>query len=108
MKSVAVFVLFAFLGQFLLAGCAFAPAAPVYGGLLTNGTRGPVAGVDNSVRPQKKGVSIAEAILFYAYGDASIVAAMREGNIQKVHHVDCEVFTILGLYATYKTIVYGE
>ena len=37
-----------------------------------------------------------------------LVAAMKEGNITKVHHVDSETFSVLGVYARYKTIVYGE
>ncbi len=41
-------------------------------------------------------------------GDASISAAMAEGGITKIHHVDSKVFQVLGLYAKYETIVYGE
>jgi len=70
--------------------------------------KGPVCMGDPSVQALKKGVSEASAIVFFASGDASIDSAMKAGNITKVHHVDCETFSILGLYATYKTIVYGE
>jgi len=44
----------------------------------------------------------------YATGDASISAAMRNGKITRIHHVDHETFSILGVYAKYTTIVYGE
>ncbi|MEO0087670.1 MAG: TRL-like family protein [candidate division WOR-3 bacterium] len=41
-------------------------------------------------------------------GDASIKAAMENGGIRKIHHIDYQVTNILGIIATYKTIVYGE
>lgn len=43
-----------------------------------------------------------------ATGDASIDAAMKNGGIKKVHHVDWEANNILGIIGTYKIIVYGE
>lgn len=43
-----------------------------------------------------------------ATGDASLEAAMRESGIKKIHHVDQEVTSILGLWSTYTIIVYGE
>ncbi|MGQ9707894.1 MAG: TRL-like family protein [bacterium] len=43
-----------------------------------------------------------------ATGDASLDAAMKQGGITKVHHVDQEVTSILGLWSTYTIIVYGE
>jgi len=41
-------------------------------------------------------------------GDASIQAAMQNGGITKIHHVDYKVTSVLGVYATYTTVVYGE
>lgn len=41
-------------------------------------------------------------------GDASIEAAMKNGGITKIHHIDFEVKNILFLIATYSTVVYGE
>uniref|UniRef100_A0A7C1SG71 TRL-like protein family n=1 Tax=candidate division WOR-3 bacterium TaxID=2052148 RepID=A0A7C1SG71_UNCW3 len=43
-----------------------------------------------------------------ATGDASLEAAMKQGGISKVHHIDQEVTSILGLWSTYTIIVYGE
>ena len=43
-----------------------------------------------------------------ALGDASIAAAMRNGRITKVHHVDWDVVSYAGVYAKYRVIVYGE
>ena len=92
----------------LVAGCAVTQTAPTYGGLVTANVKGPVAGVDNSVGMSKVGTATSQAIVFFAQGDASIKAAMEAGGITKVHHVDCEAFSVLGVYATYKTVVYGE
>jgi hypothetical protein len=33
---------------------------------------------------------------------------MRNGGITRIHHVDHETSNILGVYAKYTTIVYGE
>ncbi|MBW2644830.1 MAG: TRL-like family protein [Deltaproteobacteria bacterium] len=43
-----------------------------------------------------------------AIGDASIEAAMKNGGIKKIHHVDWDAKNILGLFGQYKTTVYGE
>jgi len=64
--------------------------------------------VDNSVRPVKKGVASSKAILLFNTGDASIGAAMREGGLSKIHHVDYDVTNILYLYNEITTTVYGE
>ena len=60
------------------------------------------------VKPSKVGTAEARGIVLYATGDCSLGTAMKNGGITKVHHVDYEVFTILGLYSKTKTIVYGE
>jgi hypothetical protein len=41
-------------------------------------------------------------------GDASLDAAMRAGGITKLHHVDTQITSILGIITTYKLIVFGE
>jgi hypothetical protein len=92
----------------LIAGCAMPQTSPTYGGVVTTNVGGPVAGVDNAVGMSKMGTAESTAIVFFASGDASIKAAMEQGGLTKVHHVDCEVFSVLGLYSKYKTIVYGE
>ncbi|PYN11407.1 MAG: protein trl [Candidatus Rokuibacteriota bacterium] len=47
-------------------------------------------------------------IVVFATGDASISAAAKNGGITRIHHVDHETMNILGFYAKYTTIVYGE
>jgi hypothetical protein len=41
-------------------------------------------------------------------GDISIEAAMKNGKITKIHHVDMKTECVLGLYAKKTIIVYGE
>lgn len=64
--------------------------------------------IDNSVKPEKMGVAKASGIICFCEGDASIKAAMENGGIKKIHHVDYKVKNILGIVADYTTIVYGE
>jgi hypothetical protein len=55
------------------------------------------------------GTSVATSILgLIATGDASIEAAAKAGGISKIHHVDYQAMSILGLYSTFTTVVYGE
>ena len=64
--------------------------------------------IDNSVKPEKMGVAKASGIICFCEGDASIKAAMENGGIKKIHHVDYKVKNILGIVADFTTIVYGE
>lgn len=89
-----------------LSGCAHG-LSPVIGGLITN-TKGPVSGVDNNVECSKQGVAECQGIICVAIGDASIETAMKNGGITKIHHVDHQTLSVLGIYANYKTVVYGE
>ena len=88
----------------MLAGCA--AVTPMNGCLYTS-LKGPVA-VGDAGSASKTGTAKATAIIGIATGDASIEAAMQNGGITKVHHVDTQVMNILGIYATYTTVVYGE
>ena len=97
----------ALIGIVALTGCTMANG-PVIGGLVTVDQKGPGSVGDIRAGATKVGMAQAEGILGVAYGDASISTAMKEGNITKVHHVDCETFSVLGVYARNKTIVYGE
>ena len=64
--------------------------------------------VDNDVKPAKTGVAKATGLICFCEGDVTIKAAMENGGIKKVHHVDYKVKNILGIIADYTTIVYGE
>jgi hypothetical protein len=90
----------------LLTGCAAIGHAPVTAPITIN-ERGPVS-VGTAAGSAKVGRATAVGILVVAFGDASISAAMSNGGITRVHHVDHETLNILGAYAKYTTIVYGE
>jgi len=64
--------------------------------------------IDNSVKPEKKGVATASGIILYVDGDASLKAAMDNGGIKKIHHVDYKVKNIFGIVGSTTTIVWGE
>jgi hypothetical protein len=105
MKRVGRRLLFAVPCAVILAGCAIAHG-PVTAAV-TLDMKGPVS-VGPAAGSAKIGRSDAWGILVYSTGDASISAAMRNGGITRVHHVDQETTNILGLYAKYITVVYGE
>ena len=88
----------------LLAGCA--AVTPMTGTLYVD-MKGPVA-VGSASGAEKMGTAKATAIICIVTGDASIETAMKNGGITKVHHVDSQVKNILGIYAEYTTVVYGE
>lgn len=89
----------------VVAGCAIAHG-PVTAAI-TIEERGPVS-AGPAAGHSKVGRSEAQGILFYATGDASISAAMKNGGITRIHHVDHVTSNYFGVYATYQTIVYGE
>jgi TRL-like protein family len=89
----------------LLAGCALGHGpvvAPV-----TIDLKGPVS-AGPAMTGSKVGRAEAWGIVVFATGDASISAAAKNGGINRIHHVDHETMNILGIYAKYTTIVYGE
>ncbi len=90
----------------LFSGCA---GLGMYGGLYTDVTL-PVPAVGTfSGRYNKVGTASATSILgLVATGDASITAAARKAGITKIHHVDAETQSILGIITTYTIKVYGQ
>jgi hypothetical protein len=90
----------------VLTGCSAVGHAPVTA-LVTLNEKGPVSAGPAATSP-KVGRASAWGILVFATGDASISAAMSNGGIARVHHVDHETLNILGIYAKYTTVVYGE
>ncbi|MGB9741741.1 MAG: TRL-like family protein [candidate division WOR-3 bacterium] len=94
----------------MLVGCV--PGFYTVGTLYTS-VRTPAAAVayygptaNQSAKVSK--VTATNILGIIATGDASLEAAMKQGGITKVHHVDQEVTSILGLWSTYTIIVYGE
>ncbi|MBS3758205.1 MAG: TRL-like family protein [Desulfobacterales bacterium] len=89
----------------MMVGCA--TSVPI-GGIYTK-VKLPVDGEYAMSEATKVGTAECTSILnMVATGDASIQAAMENGNISKIHHVDWDVENILGVYGVYTVTVYGE
>ena len=56
----------------------------------------------------KVGIAEATGIIGFGSGDVSIKAAMEDGGITKIHHVDYKSTNVLGVYSKLKVMVYGE
>ena len=90
----------------LMTGCAVGNG-PVFAPVTFN-MKGPVSAGPATTSP-KTGRADAFGIVMFATGDASISAAASNGGITRIHHVDFETMSILGIYAeVHTTIVYGE
>ena len=65
---------------------------------------------DKDAQAMKTGESQNMSFLgLFAFGDGGIDAAMKQGGITKVHHVDHTVFSFLwGLWLQNTTVVHGE
>ncbi len=63
------------------------------------------ANVPATKKGQAQCVSVLGAI---ATGNCGVKEAQQNGNIRQVHHVDFHIKNILGVYAEYTTIVYGQ
>ena len=88
-------------------GCAAMALSPVTGFVYTDVKYGLEVGTNT--RSTKVGTAECKSILgLIAIGDASIKAACLNAGITKIHHIDIKVKSILGFYATYTIIVYGE
>lgn len=91
-----------------ITGCGVVPNnAPITAAIMLDSVQSANI-MDNSVRPVKKGLARVQGIVLFTDGDASIRAAMRNGGITKVHHVDYVTKNILFLYVEQTTIVWGE
>jgi hypothetical protein len=91
----------------VLSGCAVAHA-PVNGFLYSHVTA-PVGVTGSADKPTKVGRAHVRSIFgLYAYGDASIETAAKNGGITKIHHVDHETQSYFGVLADYTVVVYGN
>ena len=92
----------------LATGCVMPKSEAIFAPLTLDVGNPDTAFIDNSVKPAKSGVAKASGIILFCEGDASIKAAMDNGGIKKIHHVDYKTKNILGIIGEYTTIVYGE
>ncbi|MEO0225862.1 MAG: TRL-like family protein [candidate division WOR-3 bacterium] len=98
------------LAIFIFGGCAAAvfttPAYPV-GGVYTE-ISGPVTATGNTGYSKVGTAEFVSVFGILAFGDASIKTAMRNGEITQIHHIDYKMTNVLGIYAKYTVMVYGE
>ena len=83
-------------------------ASPAFAGIVVDNKAPGAYGVDNGVKPAKIGTATSKGIVLFTTGDNSIKAAMENGGIKKIHHVDFDVMNVFNLYSKVTTIVYGE
>ena len=108
MKKKMIRLAMAGMVDFGMSSCAsmtFSPAG--MGALYTNvKTDGHVT---SNQCGTKVGTATATNILGWVLtGDASVETAAKSAGITKISHIDREHSSILGIYGTYKVIVYGE
>jgi hypothetical protein len=106
MKIVSTCLMLFGVSIFLLSGCAMVQT-PVNGLLVTSLTA-PITATDNQVSSKVGNASCTSILGIVAFGDCSINAAARNGNISKIHHVDHGATSVLGIYSSFETHVYGE
>ena len=95
----------AVLAAMLFTSCASTTPC----GVLFTNVRLPMATGNAPEASAKMGVSVSHSVLnLIATGDSSITAACANGGVKKIHHVDWEASSFLGLYSTYKCVVWGE
>lgn len=109
MKNTITLVLVAVAAITLCSSCAHvmtpfqAMPGVLFSEIYTPGfaTAGPVGSAS--------GMSSSESYVgLFARGDASIDAAVKQGGLTKITHVDYKAFSVLGVYARLETYVYGE
>ncbi len=90
------------------SGCVYVTPANSITAPIALDVQCPAGSVDNDVKPAKMGTATASGIILFCEGDASLKAAMDNGGIKKVHHVDYKTKNILGIVSSATTIVWGE
>ncbi|HZL99867.1 MAG TPA: TRL-like family protein [Planctomycetota bacterium] len=94
------------LAAALLPACVATPVGP---GLIYTGVKAPLEATASDAPFSKSGRAKASQVLgLFAFGDASIQAAVAAGGIKVIHHVDYESFTVLGVYSSFEVTVYGD
>ena len=107
-KLSAALVACLLLGSVSMIGCITAPVVPPLG-LIYSGVDAPLS-IQGGQTGSKRGVAQVTSILgLVAWGDGSIRAAARQGNITEVKLVDYEFKNVLfGIYQRYTTVAYGD
>ena len=99
--------LFAFAFAVLMLSSCGVVKSPLAGGLYTDVKDG--MAVTANAGSSKVGTAEAKSYLcLVATGDASIQTAAKSAGITRIHHVDYQSKSYLGIYSTYTIVVYGE
>ena len=90
-----------------LSSCAPMGTKAGMGSLYTNVAEGEM--VTANAVGSKVGTATSTNILgLVVMGDASINTAAKAAGIRKISHVDCQKSNLLGIFSSYKIVVYGE
>jgi hypothetical protein len=118
MKQITGIAFILLMGGILMltSGCATNayPGGPTVAGIVYTEITSPAqylsVALDKDAQPLRKGEASNMAFLgLFAFGDAGVDAAMKDGGIKKVHHVDHVIQHFLyAIFARNKTVVYGE
>ena len=93
-----------FAAALLGTGCV---KSPVVGGVYTDVKDG--LAVTGNAGSSKVGTAEVKGYVgLVAMGDASIQTAAREAGITRIHHVDYQSKSYVGVYTVYTIIVYGD
>lgn len=93
-----------------LTGCTTAPFQPSTG-LLYSDTKAPLSlEYHNTDLGRKVGTASAHSFMgLFAFGDTSVQAAAKDGNIKVIKHTDYEFTNVFfGLFTKTTVYVYGE
>jgi hypothetical protein len=100
---------FALLVPLLGAGCLIAPVVPPPGIVFTNNKAPLDLDYQKTDVGSKVGKASTKSILgLFAWGDASTLAAMRDGGITEVKHADYEYLNVIGIYQAFTVVVRGD
>ena len=88
-------------------GCVVAPFEPPSG--IVAYTTAPLSTEGGFTAGTKRGEASSTSILgLYATGDCSIGAAVRNGGLKRVDHLDYSYENVLGIWQKVTLIAYGE
>ena len=93
------------LAGFSLVNCTSTGFGP--GGSIFSSTKIGVYGTE--IGGSKTGEACTKSILgLVAFGDGSVAAASKKGNVKNIKTIDFKGFSILSLYASLCTVVKGD
>jgi len=90
-----------------LTGCLSAPFQPPCGAVAI--TKAPLSTDGNWKVGKKSGASTSKCVLgLYAWGDCSVTAAARNGELTKVDYLDYSYLNVIGIWQEVTVTAYGE